>query len=128
MPTRFRAGSNGNTTPRRPRRKLWRSLVVATAALLLLMADDGIGRDEFLCEVAVTHLVDCCPDFNAKSLYCVRSGCDGSVTPDLDEDRASCLRDKSCDELRALGACDVTRWEPVVSCVAPCSARVPACS
>lgn len=108
-------------------RRLLRPLVAA-GALVLLMADDGIGRDEFLCEVAVVHLSDCCPDFPAKSLYCVRSGCDSKVAPDINEDRAQCLRSKSCQELMALGACDPDQWEPVPSCVMPCSPKVPPCS
>lgn len=105
---------------------LWRPLVAA-AALLFLMADNGIGRDEFLCEAAVAYLASCCPDFPARSLYCVHSGCDGKVVPDLDEDRAQCLRHKSCQELQELGACDPSRWESVPSCVAPCSPKVPSC-
>lgn len=101
--------------------------VIAAVALLFVMADDGIGRDEFLCETAVVHLADCCPDFPSGSLYCVHSGCDGKVTPDIDEERARCLREKSCEELRALGACDMNRWEPVHDCVMPCSPKVPSC-
>ena len=100
----------------------------AAVALLFLMADDGIDRDEFFCEAAVVHLASCCPDFPAQSLYCMRSACDGQVTPDIAEDRAQCLRHKSCDELKAIGACDPSRWEPVPSCVMPCSPKVPSCS
>ena len=37
-------------------------------ALLFLMGDDGISREEYLCEAAVLHLVGCCPDFPASEL------------------------------------------------------------
>jgi hypothetical protein len=122
----YSQGSNGQKTASRLPRLARPALAVV--ALLFLMADDGISRDEFLCEAAVVHMADCCPDFPSGSLYCVRSGCDGKVSPDIDEERAQCLRGKSCAELRALGACDMSRWEPVPSCVTPCSPKVPSCS
>jgi len=107
----------------------WKLLrpVVAAAALLFLLADYGIDRDELLCEVAVVHLAKCCPNFPTRELYCVRSGCEGSLAPDLSPDRAQCLQTKSCAELQALGVCELDSWEPVRTCVAPCSAKVPAC-
>ena len=126
LPRSDRGSSGQPAWPRGPSGKLLRP-VLAAAALSFLLADDGIGRDEFLCEAAVVHLAQCCPDFLVKALYCVRSGCDGSATPDLNEDRAQCLREKTCAELRALGACDPSRWEPVATCVEPCSPKVPAC-
>lgn len=107
-------------------RQLWKPLA-AGLALLFLMADDGIGKDEFQCEVAVVHLADCCPDFPAKALFCVSDGCDRASTPDLSEERATCLRGKTCDELLALGACDISRWERVPSCVKHCSQYIPPC-
>lgn len=121
---RHTRGSGQRTAPRVP---VPLRPFFAAAALLFLMADNGIGRDEFLCEAAVAHLGNCCPSFPAQSLYCVHSGCDGKVVPDIDEDRAQCLRHKSCEELQALGACDPSRWELVPSCVTPCSPKVPSC-
>jgi len=96
-------------------------------ALLFLMADDGIGRDEFQCELAVVHLTDCCPGLSASMLSCVRGGCDSQLSPDLPEDRSECLQQKSCDELIQLGACDTATWQPPPDCTAPCTAKVPPC-
>lgn len=118
--------SRGLSGPPRSGGRLLRP-VVAAAALLFLLAGYGIERDELLCEVAVVHLAQCCPNFPARELYCVRSGCDGALVPDLSQDRAQCLHAKSCAELQALGACNPNSWEPVSTCVAPCSAKVPAC-
>jgi hypothetical protein len=126
LPRFCQRSNRGQAGPRRAFVQLLRPFV-AVVALIALMADDGIGRDEFLCEVAVVHLSECCPEFPARSLYCVRSGCDSQVTPDISEDRAQCLRSKSCDELKALGACSMDTWEPVPSCVMPCSPKVPPC-
>lgn len=98
-----------------------------TLALLFWMADDGIGRDEFQCEMAVVHLTDCCSKLSASMLACAHGGCDSQVRPDLSEERARCLQAKSCDELVQLGACDVNTWEAAPACAAPCSAKVPPC-
>lgn len=103
---------------------------LGSLALLFLMADDGIGRDEFMCEVAVGHLQDCCPTLGTATtmLACTHGGCDSKLTPDLTEDRSDCIQHKSCDELSQLGACDVASWEPAPSCTtSPCSVTVPPC-
>jgi hypothetical protein len=99
------------------------------SALLFLMADDGIGPDEFQCEVAVSHLVDCCPALPSDLLSCAHGGCESNLTPDLQIERAVCIQQKTCEELVTLGVCDVANWEPVMSpsCPAPCSAKVPPC-
>jgi hypothetical protein len=102
--------------------------VLAAAALFFLMGDDGIGREEYLCEAAVLHLADCCPEFPAKELHCVQTGCDGNIIPDMREERSLCLQQKSCEDLIASGACDPARWEQVNACDRElCSAKVPPC-
>lgn len=111
--------------------RVWPSLLrplLGAAALVFLMGDDGISREEYLCEAAVLHLSQCCPDFPAKSLHCVQNGCDGTLIPDLREERSLCLRGKSCEELVASGACDPNRWEQVNACDRElCSEKVPSC-
>ena len=98
------------------------------AVLLFLMGDDGISREEYLCEAAVLHLSGCCPDFPASELHCVQNGCDGNVIPDLREERSMCLQNKSCEDLIASGACDKARWESVNACNRElCSEKVPPC-
>jgi hypothetical protein len=108
-------------------RSLWR-LPVAVLTLLALMADGGISSDELACEQATVQIQTCCPELSDVSYSCVRSGCGGSMVPELDEARASCLRGKSCEELRALGVCSPASWEaPPVCATSPCTSKVPKC-
>jgi hypothetical protein len=100
---------------------------ICALALLFLMADDGISRDEFQCELAVVHLTECCPGLAASMLSCVHGGCDSTVRPELAEARATCIKEKSCEELVQLGACDVSNWAVDPACEAPCTAKVPPC-
>ena len=115
-------------------RRLWRRQPILRAgvfgaALLFLMADDGISADEFQCEVAVNHLVDCCPDLPADKLSCMHGGCNSDLRPDLPIDRSTCIRQRTCDELVQQGACDPANWQLVsaVDCAPSCSAKVPPC-
>lgn len=115
---------------RSPRRLWWRMgrPTLGAAALLFLMGDDGISREEYLCEAAVLHLAECCPEFPAKELHCVETGCNGNVIPDLREERSMCLQQKSCEDLIASGACDPARWEQVNACERElCNPKVPPC-
>lgn len=117
---------------RRKVRPIWRAglSALSTLALLFLMADDGISREEFNCEIAAVHLFDCCPALPANLLSCASGGCGSQMTPDLSEDRAACLQKKSCDELVALGTCDITTWQdpdPAAGCTPPCMSKVPPC-
>lgn len=108
-------------------RSLWR-VPVAVMTLLALMADGGISSDELACEQATVQIQTCCPELSDVSYVCVRSGCGGSMVPELDEDRSSCLRGKSCEALRALGVCDPATWEaPPVCASSPCTSKVPKC-
>jgi hypothetical protein len=83
-------------------------LVLSLAVgFLLLSGAAGIDTDELTCEDAVKHLFDCCgendPAVRSVSCYAER-GC-GNAMPELDPGLASCLRDASCDEVYASGAC-----------------------
>ena len=107
-------------------------VALSASALLFLMADDGIGPDEFQCEVAVAHLLDCCPALPSDKMSCSKGGCESKLVPDLAPERSMCLQSKSCEELIALGACDMANWEvPMAAECAPnCStttAKVPPC-
>lgn len=104
-------------------------MCVGAGALLFLMADEGISRDELSCETAMLHVVECCPDLPKDRVACVGGGCDGTLQPDLDPERSECLKAKSCDELQALGACDLNQWQsmPTASCPDPCPTKVPPC-
>lgn len=108
-------------------RRLWR-FPVAVLSLLGLLADGGISGDELLCEQATVSLKSCCPELRDVSYSCVRSGCGGQLVPELDVDRSTCLRSKSCEELQALGVCNPATWEVPASCASsPCTSKVPKC-
>jgi hypothetical protein len=90
------------------------TLPVALITLTLLGGAEGIDEGELRCEEAVKHLLDCCPDdatIRGISCYAGR-GCDHE-SPQLSSWQAVCLRDESCDDLYASGACDT----PTTSCL-----------
>lgn len=108
-------------------RRFWR-LPVAVLALGGLLADGGLSGDELLCEQATVQLLTCCPELTDVGYSCLRSGCGGSLVPELDVDRSTCLRGKSCEELRALGVCNQATWEaPTICASSPCMSKVPKC-
>jgi hypothetical protein len=93
----------------RTRTRLVLSLAIG---LFMLSGSALIDPDELACEDAVKHLFDCCGDDRAVrevSCYAER-GC-GNAKPELGPALASCLRDASCDEVVASGACK----DPVTS-------------
>jgi hypothetical protein len=69
----------------------------------------GIREDEFVCEDAVAHLQSCCPGFTGSNVDCTyqsQGGCGSPpIYPEISTDQASCIRNKSCDQLRAGGDC-----------------------
>lgn len=106
---------------------------LGAAALLFLMADDGISSDELACEIAVTQLSRCCPGLSLEAISCVHGGCDSSLRPDIDEPRAQCIQVRSCEELKNQGACNTDLWELHPACLAmgttmpTCQIKVPPC-
>ncbi len=117
-------------------RPAWRGLlrpIVGGAALLFLMADDGISPDELSCEIAATQLSRCCPASVIEKISCVHGGCDSAILPDIDEGRGQCIQQRSCEELQRLGACDPNLWELHPRCLAmgtanpTCQVFVPPC-
>jgi hypothetical protein len=65
-----------------------------------------LREDEFLCEEAHAHLVECCPNFTTDSQYCsYAEGCGTAQYPALTADESQCIRDQSCDRLRSDGVC-----------------------
>jgi hypothetical protein len=77
-----------------------------------LVRGAGFREDEVVCEEAVAHIVDCCPDFDLEgpegvSVSCTydESGCDARL-PDLSADESACIRELSCDELKERGICE----------------------
>src|SRR5258708_3572357 len=66
----------------------------------------NVREDEFDCENAVAHLASCCPGFDAMSVDCTYDNACGTTYPALDPTQSACIRQLSCESLRALGVCD----------------------
>jgi hypothetical protein len=80
--------------------------MVITAVRLVPIACSMISHDEFECEQAVSHLVECCPGFNSERLTCSDSGgCGEQGDPALPVDEASCIQKHDCASLVASGLC-----------------------
>jgi hypothetical protein len=83
------------------------SLALAGISLTTLTGEIGFREDELRCEEAKKHLEDCC-GLTSISVSCVYipGGCDSDpVYPAIDVPTATCLRNTSCQALRAAGAC-----------------------
>jgi hypothetical protein len=78
--------------------------LVGAATIVALSGAFGIDQEEFGCEQAAAHLADCCPGFDAHSLYCYKGGC-GSRSVDLAQDQSDCIIGATCDQLQSSGAC-----------------------
>lgn len=80
------------------------ALSVGAFAFLTLTAE--VREDEFDCEQAVAHLVECCPAVEASNFYCQHDyGCDYSRDPDLTLDDSRCILALDCPGLVAAGVC-----------------------
>ena len=82
------------------------TIPAALLSLTLLGGAEGIDKGELECEEAVKHLLDCCPnDAPARTISCYEGRYCDNAHPDLPGPQARCLRDASCDDLFASGAC-----------------------
>jgi hypothetical protein len=102
-------GSSGAGRPRlRAGSGLRRATLAAIASGLLIGQLSGgcMERGEFQCEEAVARLVDCCalPDAGALNCHHIQDSC-GEILPDVGLADARCIREASCAELEARGAC-----------------------
>lgn len=95
----------------RVRRRLFP--IVSVAAVLLLMGNFGLRQDELQCAEALTHVIDCCPDFNtnttmtsrdAMSLCRYSDACDERF-PVLEVGQSRCLQELDCAAMRSQGVC-----------------------
>jgi hypothetical protein len=77
---------------------------------------DQFREDVLHCEDAVSHLIECCPHFDAASVRCDYAyeppdGCSGPdqtatyINPDLAQPASDCIRAASCETLVANGTC-----------------------
>lgn len=98
-----------------------------------LVASVGCGqaprKDEFLCEEAVAHLVDCCGELK-RTIDCANWAADvadwdelwwlgGTVHhPDIDIYQSVCIRDSTCAVMQSAGMCErsESRTQPLRVC------------
>ena len=60
-----------------------------------------------LCEEAVSHLDECCPEIDPRRLNCVyQRGCGTDLDPVFTVNASECIRERPCDELKSKGICD----------------------
>ena len=90
---------------------------IAFAAVVAVVLSCGeIREDEMLCEEAVSHLQDCCPDIDPRRINCVhQEGCGRDLVPVLSGAASDCISGRDCEDLRARGVCDGLRqrsYEP----------------
>ncbi|MDB4964499.1 MAG: hypothetical protein JWN44_188 [Myxococcales bacterium] len=93
---------------------MWKRFVItipaAVLSLTLLGGAEGIDKGELECEEAVKHLLDCCPnDGPIKMISCYEGRFCDHASPDLSGATSRCMRDASCDDLYASGACDAPK-------------------
>ena len=96
-------------------------LVIVLTLSSSLVRGTGFREDEVVCEEAVAHIADCCPDFDPQAgpegarVSCEydESACDARL-PDLSADESACIRELSCAELKERGICEY-RARPVDS-------------
>ncbi len=90
----------------------WLPRALGLAGLVLLSGASPIDGGELHCEEAVRHLADCCHAPLDSLYHCTAGrGCD-DTRPDLDDPLATDVRDQSCDQLVASGACETPPMSP----------------
>jgi len=86
-----------------------RVLLLLCAAALAPAIVGGFEKGEILCEEAVAHMDECCPDFMAAAYNCDNFvGCGTSSPPDITPSLSECIRNLTCDEVVANGWCETT--------------------
>lgn len=74
-----------------------------------MFACGDMRQDELDCELAVSHLQDCCPGLDTSPIHCLYvEDCGGSepdTYPALDIAQSACIRDESCATLASSGVC-----------------------
>jgi hypothetical protein len=82
-------------------------LVLLGVFLSTFAVSPGFRRDELACEEAVAHLGECCPNLDTTQLNCTYDDACGTLRPDFDVNQSGCIREASCEEIRARGLCDL---------------------
>ena len=88
------------------------ALAIAGIIALVFACGDALRQDELDCEEAVSHLQQCCPNFDSSEIACVYDdhgdqGCNATppTLPDISSSQSQCIRSAKCDVLVASGIC-----------------------
>jgi hypothetical protein len=86
------------------------ALAIAGIIALAFACGDALRQDELDCEEAVSHLQECCPNFDSRSIACVyddngNQGCNPPTLPDISSSQSQCIRNAKCDAVVASGIC-----------------------
>ena len=77
------------------------------AVVAVVLSCGEIRESEMLCEEAVSHLDECCPEIDPRRLNCVhQDGCGTELRPVFTTAASECVRERPCDTLRSAGICD----------------------
>jgi len=96
---------------------------IALGAVIMLTGAEGLDSGEIHCEEAARHLADCCHESIDRVYSCSASrGCDDH-RPNLDDPLATQVKETSCEELIAQGACNNPPMSPPPPSSAPDLAR-----
>ncbi len=91
-----------------PRSRKWSSGFTVSLLVAIVLGCGTNTQEELVCEDAVSHLLDCCPGFDAHNVDCTYQppGCGVSgVYPEIDSAQSSCIRAESCSRLQETGVC-----------------------
>jgi hypothetical protein len=81
----------------------WRLALPVTALLVLPSLGAGMPPDQLECELALAHLVECCPAFAFDDKVCGSAGCEKA--PALPEAVSRCMQELDCAALVESGVC-----------------------
>ncbi|MFO0739133.1 MAG: hypothetical protein U0270_24765 [Labilithrix sp.] len=83
----------------------WKHAAVLGGVVFLVFACGGIDGNELHCEEAISHLEECCDGLDARRFQCDEEDACGQRSPDFFDKASECIRDRSCEQLRAQGKC-----------------------
>ena len=80
---------------------------LALCAIFTIARCAGVESRDYLCELAVAHLADCCPHFAARDIDCVSTyGCNSYIhRPVLRSDESRCMLNLDCKVVSSSGLC-----------------------
>jgi hypothetical protein len=86
-------------------------------ALAQAVRCNSLERRDYLCEVAVARITECCPQLSPSSFLCVSTqGCYGPTSlPVLRTDESECILELDCAGIAEQHICEAVRTLPSAS-------------